>query len=378
MSHDLVLAGGRLLDPATGLDRVADLGVTGGRIAEIGLELAGAQRLDVRGLLVVPGLVDLHVHVYEGVSHYGIDADEFLLRRGTTTGLDVGSAGAATFDGLRRYVIEPARTRIVALLHIAVEGMISVRVGELEDIRWASVEDCVRVAEANRDVIAGVKLRAGYQMVGPDPRPAVRLARQAADELGLPLMVHVIDMLMPLPELLADLRAGDLVTHCFHGTEGGVLDPSGNVWPEVFEAVERGVVFDIGHGIGSFTFRVARAALAQGLAPTTISSDIHKHNHAGPVFDLPRTMSKLLHLGVPLDQVVAASTSRAAAQLAHVAPGLGTLAIGGGADVSVLELQHGGFPLEDGEHVVEPAESRLVARHVLRDGVHVRCDEPLG
>ena len=252
------------------------------------------------------------------------------------------------------------------------------RVGELEDIRWASVEDCVRVAEANRDVIAGVKLRAGYQMVGPDPRPAVRLARQAADELGLPLMVHVIDMLMPLPELLADLRAGDLVTHCFHGTEGGVLDPSGNVWPEVFEAVERGVVFDIGHGIGSFTFRVARAALAQGLAPTTISSDIHKHNHAGPVFDLPRTMSKLLHLGVPLDQVVAASTSRAAAQLAHVAPGLGTLAIGGGADVSVLELQHGGFPLEDGEHVIEPAESRLVARHVLRDGVHVRCDEPLG
>lgn len=377
MSHDLVLAGGRLLDPATGLDRVADLGVTGGRIAEIGLELAGAQRLDVRGLLVVPGLVDLHVHVYEGVSHYGIDADEFLLRRGTTTGLDVGSAGAATFDGLRRYVIEPARTRIVALLHIAVEGMISVRVGELEDIRWASVEDCVRVAEANRDVIAGVKLRAGYQMVGPDPRPAVRLARQAADELGLPLMVHVIDMLMPLPELLADLRAGDLVTHCFHGTEGGVLDPSGNVWPEVFEAVERGVVFDIGHGIGSFTFRVARAALAQGLAPTTISSDIHKHNHAGPVFDLPRTMSKLLHLGVPLDQVVAASTSRAAAQLAHVAPGLGTLAIGGGADVSVLELQHGGFPLEDGEHVIEQADSRLVARHVLRDGVHVRCDEPL-
>ncbi len=378
MSHDLVLAGGRLFDLATGLDRVADLGVTGGRIAEIGPELAGAQRLDMRGLLVVPGLVDLHVHVYDGVSHYGIDADEFLLRRGTTTGLDVGSAGAATFEGLRRYVIEPARTRIVALLHIAVEGMISVRVGELEDIRWASVEDCVRVAEANRDVIAGVKLRAGYQMVGPDPRPAIRLARQAADEVGLPLMVHVIDMLMPLPELLADLRAGDLVTHCFHGTEGGVLDPSGNVWPEVFEAVERGVVFDIGHGIGSFTFRVARAALAQGLRPTTISSDIHRHNHAGPVYDLPRTMSKLLHLGVPLDEVVAASTSRAAAQLAHVAPGLGTLALGGPADVSVLELQHGGFPLEDGEHVIEQAESRLVARHVLRDGIHVRCDEPLG
>ena len=376
--HDLVLAGGRVLDPSTGVDGELDVAVESGRIAEIGTGLAGRTVLDCSGMLVVPGLVDLHVHVYEGVSHYGIDADAFLLRRGTTTGLDVGSAGAATFGGLRRYVIEPAQTRIVALLHIAVEGMISVRVGELEDIRWANVEDCVRVAREHRDLIAGVKLRAGYQMVGPDARPAIRLARAAADELELPLMVHVIDMPMPLPELLADLRAGDLVTPCFHGTEGGVLDPGGRVWPEVFAAAERGVVFDIGHGIGSFTFRVARAALAQGLRPTTISSDIHRHNHAGPVFDLPRTLSKLLHLGMPLDEVVAAATSVAARQIAHVAPGIGTLAIGGPADVSVLELQHGEFSLEDGEHVVERADRRLVARHVLRDGVHVRCDEPVG
>ena len=378
MTHDLVLRGGRVLDPATGIDAVVDLAVDGDRIAALGSNLDGRTTLDVGGLLVVPGLVDLHVHVYEGVSHYGIDADTFLLRRGTTTGLDVGSAGAATFDGLRRYVIESSQTRILALIHIAVEGMISVRVGELEDLRWANVEDCVRVANANRDLIVGVKLRAGYQMVGPDPRPAVRLARQAADELGLPLMVHVIDMLMPLPELLADLKAGDLVTHCFHGTEGGVLNPGGVVWPEVFDAVKRGVILDVGHGIGSFTFRVARAALAQGLKPTTISSDIHRHNCAGPVFDLPRTMSKLLHLGVPLPEVVAASTSVAAKQIAHVAPGLGTLAIGGPADISVLELQHGSFPLEDGEQVVEEAAARLVARHAVRAGIHVVCDEPVG
>ena len=141
-----------------------------------------------RGLLVVPGLIDLHVHVYDGVSHYGIDADTYLLRRGTTTGVDVGSAGAQTFPGLRRLVVERAQTRVYAYLHIAVEGMISALVGELEDLRWASVEQCVRVAEANRDVIAGVKLRAGYQMVGPDPRPALgarargrRCARAAAD-----------------------------------------------------------------------------------------------------------------------------------------------------------------------------------------------------
>ena len=194
----------------------------------------------------------------------------------------MGSAGAQTFPGLRRLVIEQAQTRVYAYLHIAVEGMISSLVGELEDIRWASVEQCVQVAEANRDTIAGVKLRAGYQMVGPDPRAAVGLALEAADALGLPLMVHVIDMGMPLPELLAQMRPGDVVTHCFHGNEGSLLDASGNVWPEAFEARERGILFDVGHGVGSFTWRVARAALAQGFPPDTISSDIHAYNHAGP------------------------------------------------------------------------------------------------
>lgn len=382
MTHDLVVAGGHVLCPATGVDAVTDVAISEGRIAALGDGLAGRERVDAAGLLVVPGLIDLHVHVYEGVSHYGIDADRYLLRRGTTTGVDVGSAGAQTFPGLRRMVIERAQTRVYAYLHIAVEGMISVLVGELEDLRWASVEQCVRVAEANRDVIAGVKLRAGYQMVGSDPRPAVALAREAADALGLPLMVHVIDMGMPLPELLAQLRPNDVVTHCFHGNAGGLLDEDGHVWPEAFAARERGVLFDVGHGAGSFTWRVARAALAQGFPPDTISSDIHTHNHAGPVHDLPRTLSKLLHLGLPLHDVIAASTVRAAGHLAHVAPpGLGTLAPGAPADLSLLERQSGRFELTDGEHILaagvtERAAERLVARQVVRAGVVVACDEP--
>jgi dihydroorotase len=382
VTHDLVVAGGHVLCPATGVDAVADVAIDDGRIAAVGAGLAGRERVEAGGLLVVPGLIDLHVHVYEGVSHYGIDADTHLLRRGTTTGVDVGSAGAETFPGLRRMVIERARTRIYAYLHIAVEGMISVLVGELEDLRWASPEDCVRVAEANRDVIAGVKLRAGYQMVGPDPRPALALALQAADELALPLMVHVIDMGMPLPELLARLRPGDVVTHCYHGNDGGLLDRAGQVWPEAFAARERGILFDVGHGGGSFTWRVARAALAQGFPPDTISSDIHAHNHAGPVHDLPRTLSKLLHLGLPLREVIAAATERAGAHLAHVAPaGLGTLARGAPGDLSLLERQRGRFALVDGEHrlsdgVTEYAEERLVARSVVRAGTLVACDEP--
>jgi dihydroorotase len=382
VTHDLVVAGGRVLCAATGVDEIADVAIDDGRITAVGPDLAGRERAEAGGLLVVPGLIDLHVHVYDGVSHYGIDADTYLLRRGTTTGVDVGSAGAQTFPGLRRMVVERARTRIYAYLHIAVEGMISRLVGELEDIRWASVEQCVRVAEANRDVIAGVKLRAGYQMVGPDPRPAVGLALEAAETLRLPLMVHVIDMGMPLPELLARMRPGDVVTHCFHGNDGGLLDGEGRVWPEAFAARERGILFDVGHGSGSFTWRIAREALAQGFPPDTISSDIHTYNHAGPVHDLPRTLSKLLHLGMPLGDVIAAATSRVGAHLGHVAPaGLGTLATGAPGDLSLLELQRGSFPLCDGEHrlsrgVTESAGERLVARSVVRAGAVVACDEP--
>jgi dihydroorotase len=382
VTHDLVVAGGHVLCPATGVDSVADVAIDGGLIAAIGDDLRGRERIEARGLLVVPGLIDLHVHVYRGVSHYGIDADTYLLRRGTTTGVDVGSAGAQTFAGLRRMVIEEAQTRLYAYLHIAVEGMISPLVGELEDLRWASVEQCVRVAGANRDVIAGVKLRAGHQMVGADPRPALGLALEAAGALALPLMVHVIDMQMPLPELLARLRAGDVVTHCFHGNDGGLLDAGGEVWPEAFAARERGILFDVGHGVGSFTWRVARTALAQGFPPDTISSDIHAHNHAGPVHDLPRTLSKLLHLGMPLPDVIAAATSRVGAHLAHVAPaGLGTLAPGAPGDLSLLERQRGRFALVDGEHrlsagVTEVADERLVARSAVRAGVVTVCDEP--
>jgi dihydroorotase len=380
VTHDLVVAGGRVLCPATGVDAVTDVAISGGQIAALGEGLAGRERIDAAGLLVVPGLIDLHVHVYEGVSHYGIDADRFLLRRGTTTGVDVGSAGAQTFPGLRRMVIERAQTRIYAYLHIAVEGMISPLVGELEDLRWASVEQCVRVAEANRDVIIGVKLRAGHQMVGDDPRPAIGLALEAADALGLPLMVHVIDMGMPLPELLAQMRPGDVVTHCFHGNGGGLLDESGQVWPEAFAARARGIHFDVGHGAGSFTWRVARAALAQGFPPDTISSDIHAHNHAGPVHDLPRTLSKLLHLGMPLHDVIAAATARVGEHLARVAPpGLGTLAPDAPGDLSLLALERGRWELTDGEHrlsagVTEHAEERLVARQVVRAGAVVACE----
>jgi dihydroorotase len=364
---ELVLAGGRVIDPANGLDEVADIAVSGGLIDSVGPPTEAANLIDARGLLVVPGLIDLHTHVYRGVSHYGIDADRHCLGRGVTTAVDAGSAGAQTFPGLREYVIERSQTRILAFLHIAVAGMISVRVGELEDLRWASPAEAVARARDHLDVIVGIKVRLGYQMVGQDPEPALDAARKAADELELPLMVHIIDMPRPITWLLPALSAGDIVTHCYHGNEGGILDAQGRVFPEVFQARERGVLFDVGHGIGSFAWPVARAALEQDFPPTTISSDVHAHNVEGPVFDQATTLSKLIHLGMPEADVLRATTSAAAAAI-RCEDRLGSLSPRRAADITVLELVDGPTRLTDGAHETVDAEQSLVPRWVVRRG----------
>jgi dihydroorotase len=336
---------------------------------------ASGQAIDAAGLLVTPGLVDVHTHMFPGVSHYGIEPDPHCLARGVTTAVDAGSSGAQTFPGLRRYVIERSRTRILAFLNIAVQGMISRQVGELEDIRWASPEQAVACARENPDLIVGIKVRLGYQMAGNDPAPALRLAREAADTLGLPLMVHVIDMRPALGWLLPNLGPGDLVTHCFHGNEGGILDASGRVLPAAVAARERGVLFDVGHGEGSFAYHVARGALAQGFPPDTISSDLHAHNVEGPVFDQATTLSKLLHLGMPLEDVIRAATSTPAAAVRRDAR-IGALAAGREADVSVFELREGSWPLPDAAGATEVVERLLVPRMVIRAGQAGELAEP--
>ncbi len=264
-------------------------------------------------------------------------------------------------------MIDRSVTRVLAFIHMAVQGMITDLVGELEDLRWASPERTVARAKEHPDVIVGVKIRLGYQMVGDDPEPALRLARQAADDLGLPLMVHIIDMRRPITWLLAWLVAGDVVTHCFHGNDGGILQPGGTVFPEVVAAQQRGVLFDVGHGVGSFTFRVARRAFEQGFFPDTISSDIHTRNVGGPAYDQPTTLSKLLHVGMPLDAVIRATTSTPAAAVRRDDL-LGAVAVSREADLTGLELRAGRWWLTDGAGVSEEAEQLLVPRFVVRAG----------
>jgi dihydroorotase len=369
-TDDLDVVGGRLLDPAQGVDAITTVSIRGGRIAGIGDALAAntdVQRIDAAGLIVTPGLVDLHTHLYPGVSHYGIDPDEHCLGRGVTTAVDAGSAGAQTFTGLRRYVIDRSRTGILAFLNIAVQGMITNLVGELEDIRWASPEQAIERAREHSDVVVGIKVRLGYQMVGDDPAPALRLARQAADQLGLPLMVHVIDMRPGLAWLLPRLSSGDIVTHCFHGNVGGIIDARGRVLGDALGARERGVLFDVGHGVGSFDYRVARTAVGQGFAPDTVSSDLHAHNVGGPVYDQATTLSKLLHVGMPLGDVIRASTSTPAKAVRRY-DGIGSMAIGASADLSILELRAGHWELPDAAGHTEVVEQLLVPKVVIKTG----------
>jgi len=380
----LDLAGGRVLDPGRGIDAIATVAVDDGVITGLGRAgeggpaaraAPGRETIDATGLLVTPGLVDVHTHLFPGVSHYGIDPDSHCLDRGVTTAVDAGSAGAQTFPGLRRYVIGRSQTRILAFLNIAVQGMISRLVGELEDIRWASPGQAIACARENPDLIVGIKVRLGHQMVGNDPAPALRLAREAADALGLPLMVHVIDMRPALGWLLPYLGPGDLVTHCFHGNEGGILDVAGRVIPEAASARERGVLFDVGHGAGSFAYHVARSALAQGFPPDTVSSDLHAHNVDGPVFDQATTLSKLLHVGMRLEDVIRATTSTPAAAVRREGR-IGTLAAGAGADLSVFELREGAWPLPDAAGATEVVERLLVPWMVIRAGHARELAEP--
>ncbi len=361
MDYDLLITGGTVIDPAQNLMAPRDVAIAGGKIAAVAPSLTGgqaAETLDATGLLVTPGLVDLHVHAYWGVSHYGILPDPANVAQGVTTALDVGSAGARTFQAFRRFVIERSQTRLYALLNISNLGMIAPQVGELDDLRYADVNEAVDVARANRDCVLGIKCRLSENVAGDHDVAALKRAVEAAEALGCFVMVHVGNSHTPMEDLAALLRPGDVITHSYHPFRHGVLDDDGRVIDGIRAAQERGVFLDVGHGVASFAFQVAEQALAQGLRPDTLSSDLHIYNIEGPVYSLLDVLSKFMYLGLPLADVIRLSTT-APARVMGLDSRIGTLQEGAEADVALLRLDEGQFTFTDAAGVSVTGRQKL-------------------
>lgn len=363
MSDDLVIHGGTLIDPANGIDGVTDIAIRHGRVAAVGTDVDRSRALssfDAAGLLVVPGLVDLHVHVYWGGADLSVEPGPNDLMRGVTTMVDAGSSGANNFPAFRRYIMEPFPGTILAFLNIAVMGQADPDLGELHDIRYAKVDRAIEVASAHPDRVVGLKVRVSEQLAGRNGVEAVRLAREAGTAIGRPVMVHIGGSSAPVEDILGLLGQGDIVTHAYTGWEPGIVDTTRRIIPAAREARARGVLFDIGHGRGSFAFGRAEDALADGFGPDTISTDLHRFNVPMPVVDLTTTMTKFLYLGLPLSDVVAMTTMTPAAAIGHAGV-RGTLGVGAIADVTVLRLEEGTFLLEDSYGATVTARQRLVS-----------------
>lgn len=347
----VIIRGGRVIDPANGVDEVCDLALSGGVVAGRGKALpwCGASKvIDAEGLIVTPGVVDIHSHLFATAGNpnawageYSVFPDGFSFRSGVTTMVDAGSAGWRNFDLFRVSVIDRAKTRVFSFLNIASFGMVS-------DIIEQHAPDfdpktTAAKAEKHRDVIVGIK-SAHYWHPGWE---SVDRAVEAGELSGLPVMVDFGYFLKERPywRLVSEkLRKDDISTHCYRGPVP-VVDGNGTVYPYLFEARERGVLFDLGHGGGSFLFRNAVPAFAQGFYPDSISSDLHVQSMNGAMMDMPTTMSKCLAMGMPLSDVIARSTAVPARMIGH--PELGHLSPGAPGDVTLWNLREGTFGFKD-------------------------------
>lgn len=373
VQHELILRGARIIDPSQNHDGIADVAFSNGLVSGFGRNLPAGEGTEVRemnGAIVTPGLIDLHTHVYWGGTSLGIDADEFCRLSGVTTSVDTGSAGPGNFPGFRKHVIERAEARILAYLHVSFAGIYgfskTVMVGESQDMRLMAPREAVAVAEANRDVIIGIKVRVGAHASGTQGTAPLEIALQVAEETGLPLMAHIDEPPPSYEAVLAMLRPGDVLTHAFRPFPNSPVTAQGAVKPAVREARARGILFDIGHGKGSFAFKTARAMLAGGFLPDTISSDVHALCIDGPAFDQVTTMSKMLCLGMSLTEVIAASTVNAAVALQRME--YGSLKVGSLGDATVLAVREGEFDYVDvlGEHMT--GDRRITSEGVVLRG----------
>lgn len=365
--YDLLLTGGRVLK-ADGSWRRADVALADGVVAAVADRLdpgQAARRADLDGAMVMPGLVDLHLHAYPGATFWGIEVDDVSLRSGVTTVVDAGSAGPYNFAGLARQ-LRTGRVRAFAYVNVA-SGGLAAPFGEALTPAAVDVEAAARVARAHPDLVVGFKLRASPNTVGANAAAALAALRRAADETGLKVMVHVSDPPPDLGAVLAHLRAGDVLTHCFTPYGNCVVGGDGRPRPEVLEAVGRGVMLDVGHGSGSFSFRAAESWVRAGLPLPVVSTDLHRRSVLGPAFDMATVMTKMLAAGASLEGVLDAATALPSKVLG-AGPQSAALAAGSPGDVAVLALEDGPLKVWDSRGLERVAPARLRCLLTVRAG----------
>jgi dihydroorotase len=347
-TFDLVITGGRVIDPVTHTDDELDIGVVGEQIAAIGkglLSSGAGSAIDASGCLVVPGLVDIHTHLLAGGSFWGIRPTPVAWRTGVTTWVDAGSAGIYNLSQFLELAAGCRPLAIHGFLNISGIGLVG-QTGELAVAEHCDAALCAEAINANREQLVGVKCRLDHRATAGGSLHGLERAIEAAQAAEVPVMVHIGQGPPSLSEVVLMLRPGDIVTHCTTGQNMALVDDDGRVLPAVRDARARGVLFDVGHGSGAFSFAVAEALVSEGLIPDVISSDLHQLSVLGPGFDLPTTMSKLLAVGVSLTDVIAAATSRAAAAIGRQ-DRCGALACGRRADIAVLRQRSGELDLFD-------------------------------
>lgn len=379
---DLVIRGGDVLDPSQNLRGSRDIGIKNGVIEAVEASIAAdrANRvLDAKGRLVVPGLVDLHAHVFPYGSAIGIPADELVFHQGTTTAVSAGDAGANNFAAFRRSIVGASRTRLYAFVHIANIGLAGFPVPELYNIDFARVEDAARAVAENADIVIGIKVRMSENVIakhGLEPLKRAIRACEMSRVAGAKVMCHIGGVETPelMGSILDLLRPGDILTHCYSGAPNLAgkftnIVQDGKLLPAALAAKRRGVVFDVGHGGGSFDYTVAEAAIAAGAPPDVISSDIHVFSGNSPGMPyLTWVMSKFLNMGFTLEQVVTMATANPARAIGKL-PKLGTLQVGAPADVTMLEVVEGPVEFVDTRNNKRQGKAHLKPAQVVTAGV---------
>jgi dihydroorotase len=386
MNHpaDSLIRNGQVYDGTGSPPQRVDIRVTQGVIQEIGPNLTshGEEQVEADGLIVAPGLIDLHVHVFSGIGLYSIDPYQAGLRTGVTTMLDTGTAGSLTYANMARFIMPSAAEDIYALLNISMIGAIQGHpdfppfMGDLNDGRHAHVPSAVECVNRYPERLVGMKVRLTSGLANLDEKnewAGFHGVFEAADLTRRPCMIHHAASKIPTETVLKALRTGDIYTHLYNPHPDHVFDLHGAPLDALLEARSRGVIFDVGHGVGAFAWRVAEPACQKyGFWPDTISTDIHHFNLHGPVFDMPTTMSKFLYLGMPLEQVIQASTSAPATAM-QLQDRLGTLKVGYQADIVLLRHERGNFSLVDVEQQKRLSPERLAAVRVCKRGRWMEC-----